>query len=664
MNIQENSSRFYSADKHQLPRGRVLIIGSGPAGIRAAKEILKRSPLADVTLMGNEPYQPYNRVQLSSLLANEVASNSINIDLPDSTIHPNFSFVIATARQVIHHSKQVIDADERTHEYDHLIIATGSRPHLPNIPGIHQTGVFTFRNYKDAEALYGRIARARKIVVVGGGLLGLEAAKALCKSGTHIIVVQQAERLMNRQLDNASAQRLQQQVEELGVQVIIQSGVREILGESRVTGVTLRDGTQIECDTVLMCAGIQPNKELALNSQISVAKGITVDNKLRTSADNVYAIGECCEHQGKVYGLVNPGYEQAAVVAENLCGGQSTYLGSPEVSRLKVVGTPVFSMGEVVDLIDRPRQGEYIYDNKNVGIYRKIVINKGNLYGTLSIGEWDHTRRLQEVFTQQRRIYFWHLLRFKFTGNLWGSAGDSVAQWPDSTVICQCNGIEKGTLLDAIATGNSTPTLLTRATGAGSVCGSCKPLLAELSGSDEIIEKEPASPSLIVVCLLAIMAAIAITFTPAMETSNSVITTGWFENIWSDKFWKQVTGFSLLGLSAIGLLISLRKRFKSFNLGHFAHWRLIHSLLGLCCLSLLIFHTGFHLGSNLNQALMINFLFVLLAGAIAGSTIAVSHKLKPKQSRQLRNIWTWTHILLTWPLPVLIATHIFTVYYF
>ena len=665
MSAPEDTTQFYNAAASAItPTGKVLIIGSGPVGMRAAKEILKRSPMARVTLMGNEPYRPYNRVQLSSLLAKEITVSAIDFDLPPEAEHPNFEFIVATARRIESITKTVIDSDGFIHNFDQLIVATGSRPHQPNIPGVDQQGVFTFRNLRDAEALYGRTASSRRIVVIGGGLLGLESARALLKANTEIIVVQQAERLMNRQLDDTAAEMLQEQVEALGIEVITNSGVREIFGEGRVTGVALRDGKTIDCDTVLLCAGIQPNKEIAINSQIKVAKGITVDDQLQTSAEDVYAIGECCEHNGKIYGLVNPGFEQAAVVAENLCGGQSQYLGSPEVSRLKVVGTPVFSMGEVAEITDRPRQSSYSYSDSEKGIYRKVVVNKGRITGALSIGEWDQTRRIQESFLQQRYLPLWQILRFKITGDLWGNTNDSVAQWPDSTIICQCNGIEKGPLLDAIKEGSSTVAELSSATGAGTVCGSCKPLLAELTGSDEAQEKETASTPLTLISILALIAVIAIFSIPGASTSDSVINVGWYEKIWNDKFWKQTTGFTLLGLSIVGLVVSLRKRFKKIQFGNFAYWRMVHSVIGLLCVSILIFHTGLHLGSNLNQLLMINFLLVLIAGALAGSIISLSHKLSAKRSRKLRNFWTWFHILVTWPLPVLVATHIFTVYYF
>lgn len=218
--------------------------------------------------------------------------------------------------------------------------------------------------------------------------------------------------------------------------------------------------------------------------------------------------------------------------------------------------------------------------------------------------------------------------------------------------------------MQAINTGCMNPNELSKTTGAGTVCGSCKPLLNLMLGKEDKPEKDKTWFSGAIASLFAILAIIAIAFIPGLQVADSVLNKTFFESIWNDKYWKQVTGFSLLALSVLGLLMSLRKRLSYKQLGQFTYWRLLHIVLGLLCSATLIFHTGFHLGTNLNRLLMINFLSIIAIGALAGVTVSIAHLLKPSLNRKIKNSLTWSHILVTWPLPILLGIHILTVYYF
>jgi nitrite reductase (NADH) large subunit len=648
------------------PIGKTIIIGAGPAGIRCAQELLKRRPHAEVEVFSNEPYQPYNRIQLSALLAGEMAYEQVLTELPDSAVHINFRFTICAIDTIDHRHKQIIDALGNTHNYDNLVIATGARPHLPNIPGLELPGVYTFRSLKDTEQLYSRTSSARHIVVVGGGLLGLEAARALLRNNTKVTVVQQNARLMNRQLDDNAAQMLQRKMESMGITFILNSGVRQVLGSDRVTGVVTRDKQEIPCDTVLVCAGIKPNKEIARDARIHVGEGINVDDQLGTSIRDIYAIGECCEHRGITYGLASPGFEQAAICADVICGGNATYTGSQEASKLKVVGEAIFSMGEVADLERRPFQRIVSYRRKRENQYRKLVVRKGRLTGILSYGEWAETRRVQEAFHNSRRIWPWQLIWFFFTGNLFFLAGNNkgIRQWPADTVICQCNAVPLEQLIHEIDCGASSVSELQTKTGAGTVCGSCKPLLEQLTEYQGPREKETGWVVTALLSFFALAVAVLVASTPGLEVSSSALTTDNFEQIWNDKFWKQVTGFSLLGMSLIGLVVSLRKKLPRLKLGNFSYWRIFHMVLGFFCAITLILHTGFHLGENFNQILMLDFLLVLALGSLTGAVLGLGHWLSATAAGRLRKTWQWAHILVAWPLPVLLLVHILTVYYF
>ena len=645
---------------------KIIVIGAGPAGMRFTKELLKRQPLAKITVFGNEPSRPYNRIQLSSLLAGEVEYDDIITDLPNESDFPGFNFEISRITSISTEKQFVVDAYDNKHFYDKLIIATGARPHKPNIPGFDQQGVYTFRNLKDTEFLFSRMSRARHIVVVGGGLLGIEAARALLRFNTKVTLIQQSSRLMNRQLDDHASSILEEKVKSFGINVITNSGVRQITGDGRVTGVITRDKTNVVCDTVLVCAGIKPNFEIARNAKIKVAHGIIVNDQLETSATNVYAIGECSEHRGLTYGLVNPGYEQAAVCADVITGGQSHYQGSLEVSRLKVIGDSLCSMGQVADVQKRPRLFELIFKQKSKNFYRKLVIHRSRIIGAVAYGEWEESRRIQECYQNNRRIWPWQYLWFLLTGRLFFGEGGStnVNNWPLEAVICQCNNITHGDIVDAIDHGNNTVKKIQESTTASTVCGSCKPIVEQLLGDSAPRDKEKGWILTSALSILAIAIAMSIVFLPESSKATSVQNVTLFESIWSDKYWKQVTGFSLLGLSLLGLIMSLRKRLKIKFLGEFNYWRILHIALGVLAIATLIFHTGLHLGENFNRYLMVNFLSIVAIGALAGISLSLGHLMSTSSAIKLRRFWTWTHILITWPLPVLLAIHIVTVYYF
>lgn len=649
---------------------KIIVIGSGPVGMCFVQALLKRAPLSHIQLFGNEPYQPYNRVQLSALLAGKISREALDIPLPPLQDNPNFSYTISAIRRIDTNSKTVSDAQGQLHSFDSLVIATGARAHVPSIPGVDQPGVYTFRNLKDAEFLYARMVRSRHIVVVGGGLLGLEAAKGLLRFNTKITVVQQGPRLMNRQLSDEAAGLLQTHVEALGIRVIIKAGIREIQGDQRVEAVLTNAGEVIECDSVLLCAGIKPNIGLARAAGISAAIGITVNDQLQTSHSDIYAIGECCEHRGLTYGLVTPGFEQAAVAAEVICRGQAQYVGSQVASRLKVIGQSVFSIGQISDLPIRPLQREGIYRRKKNQVYRHIVLYRGRIIGAMGMGEWPELNRVQEAFNTQRKVWFWQYWLFSLSGRLWPMDGaEAVGQWPAAAIVCQCNRVTQGQLVEAISGGASNQLQLQACTGAGMVCGSCKPMLSELlndSGLGEqlIPDKETGWGVLLAASIAALATTVVVAAMPDALNATSVQDISWFEMVWNDKFWKQVTGFSLLGLSLIGMLMSLRKRLNIEWMGQFANWRILHGVLGLACAGVLIFHTGFHLGSHLNQWLMLNFLGVLSVGAVTGMVVALSHRLNPRRAITVRKTWNHLHVAVTWPLPALLISHILSVYYF
>ncbi len=657
---------------------RIVVVGAGPVGVRFITEYFRQHSQCDVTLFGNEPYELYNRVQLSNVLSRSKDYQDIVTQLPESTSDKKLDYIQSHVEKIDPETQTITTYSGKTYHYDSLILATGSKPHVPNIEGVNLKGVYTFRNLRDTEALLARRHRSRRVVVVGAGLLGLEAAKALTGAGTEVVLVQQSDRLMNRQLDQNASQKLQQFVENLGIRVITQSGVRQIIGDqlsaegntedkkyySRVTGVVTRDQEVIECDTVLLCTGIQPNIELASHAGIAFGRGITVNDHLETSVDNIYAIGECCEHKGTVYGIVSPGLEQASVLANRLSRGHATYQGTQLISTLKVVGESVTSMGEVAEVAHRINQQELSYQNKKNNVYRKLVVHRGVVIGACSIGPWPDSRRVQEAFLSQQYFYPWKRWYFSLTGKLWfGNEKQSVADWPETAIICQCNQITRGSLSTAISSGCNTLKAVGDKTGAGTVCGSCQPLLQNLLGAEQTPTSVKGGIPLAVFSLFAVLITGFLAFFPGINPVDSVQTPS-IEFIWTDSFWKQVSGFSLLGLVAVGLVMTLRKRANWSFLGNFSYLRVAHAVLGVLALGVLFFHTGAHLGENLNKWLMVNFLIVSVVGALAGISLQLASKSSASTVQALKKTSFWAHILVVWPLPALLIAHILSVYYF
>lgn len=644
----------------------VVIVGTGPAGIRAAEEILKRKPGQSIVMFGEEPWEPYNRVRLSSLLSGELNQSEI-ANLP--RVHEESALMMHYHSAVVSintNMQLVLDEHGRRQRYSRLVIATGSRPHKPEIPGIHRKGVFTFRDMNDVQELLARRTRTRHTVVLGGGLLGLEAARAMQRMNTEVTIIEHAPHLMSRQLDESASELLREHVLSLGMQVILANGVTEILGDGEVQGIRLRNGREIQCDTVIVATGIRPAIDLARKARITVGRGVQVNDYMETSAENVYAIGECAEHRGKVIGLVAPGLEQAAVVAESITGGSAKFLGSASATRLKILDKEVFSMGEVTEESSLVSCNVYVYNKPEKGIYRKIVLRSGKLIGAIGIGEWQELQRIQEVINFKRRIMPWQSLRFMRSGNLWQEAdGASVVDWPDSAVVCNCRGVKRGDLGAVMDQGCDSVACLSRQTGASTVCGSCKPLLGQLVDAPVEKEKAPGSPVLAVGSLLAIvMASLWLLFQPIPTGSSVESQVYQVEALWRDGLFKQISGFTLLGLSLLGLLVSMRKRWKRFSIASFGSWRAFHAITGVLALCVLVLHTGLQFGENLNGWLLTNFLLIAALGAFAGWSALREQRRSGYFNKQLRRWMNRVHLVLAWPLPVLLGFHIVSVYYF
>lgn len=640
----------------------VVVVGSGPAGHRVVQAIGRLDPTRPVIWYGDEPWAPYNRIKLSSLLAGDTRWEALTADVSVSAaVDTRFGCRIARIDRA---TSEVIDMQGGRQPYGTLVLATGSRAHVPDIPGATLPGVFTFRDLNDAQRLQARSVRSRVTVVIGGGLLGLEAARAVRRYHTRVIVIEHADRLMPRQLDGEGAAWLARSVSEAGIEVRVSAAVKGIEGGREVSGVLLRTGEVIACDTVIVATGIRPNIELALRAGLPVGRGIKIDDATCTADPCIHAVGECAEHRGEVYGLVAPGLEQAAVAANRISGGEAVYEGSVAATRLKVMGCAVFSIGELdrQGAADTARATAFA-DPDGDG-YRRVVVRQGRVVGAQAVGPWPEMSRVQEAVRSGRRVWPWQRLRFARIGQLWpdSDAGD-VRFWPAEATVCNCTGVTRGQLEAAPGRGCRSVEALCAETGAGSVCGSCRPLLSELSGADAL----PAVAgwrALAGVGAAALMLALAYLLFAIPFPDTAELAWRW-DVIWRDSLWKQASGYTALGAMALLAVIGLRKRWPRLAaLWDFAGWRVVHGVLGAVLVAVMLLHTGGRFGDQLDRVMSLMAVAAILSGTVIALVVSRQQDLAPALVRRVQRSATWVHILTLWPLPVLLGVHILKTYYF
>jgi nitrite reductase (NADH) large subunit len=364
----------------------LVIVGNGMAAARLVDELAKAAlGRYAIAVIGDEPRLAYNRVLLSSVLAGETASHDIELRPADWWRERGVTLKYGcTVTEIDVGRRELKIANEESIVFSRLVLATGSTPLRLNVPGAELAGVHTFRDSRDVDLLLTLAAAKKRVVVVGGGLLGLEAAYGLAKAGAPVTLIHLMDRLMERQLDAPAAALLKSLVEPKGIDVLLNANTARILGEIRVEGVELTDGRRIEADAVIVAAGIRPNIALARDAGIAVNRGVIVDDALQTGAPDIFALGECAEHRGICYGLVEPAYEQARVLAQHLAGRTAAYDGSVVATNLKVSGVSVFSAG---NFLGSEGSESIVLSDVRRGTYKKLVVSDGRLTGAVLVGE-------------------------------------------------------------------------------------------------------------------------------------------------------------------------------------------------------------------------------------------------------------------------------------
>jgi len=456
---------------------RLIVVGNGMAGMNCLEQILAHGPKFDVTVFGDETHVNYNRIMLSSVLAGEKAGDDIVINGRDWYAKHGIDLRVGVRIVDLDAAaKTVTGNDGSVTPYDVLLLATGSNAFMPPIQGLDKDGVFAFRTLDDTRALIERSGVGKKAIVIGGGLLGLEAARGLQVQGCDVTVVHLMSTLMERQLDPDGGQYLLGKMEDLGVNVLLGRTTTAILGNGHVEGVALSDDSLLEADIVVVAAGIRPNVDLAIKGGLAVNRGVLVNDYMETSSDDIFAVGECVEHRGVCYGLVAPLYDQAKVLAATMTGNRGpTYTGTVPAAKLKIMGVDVFSAGDWSEQNAEPVR----YEDRALGIYKKLTVRDGKLAGVILVGDTGDSHRYMDWLrtdadlSNQRK----HLLFPPPAAD----AGGEVAAMSDSATICGCIGVTKGTIIQAIhEKGVNTMSQLKECTRASTSCGSCSSLCQDL----------------------------------------------------------------------------------------------------------------------------------------------------------------------------------------
>jgi nitrite reductase (NADH) large subunit len=469
-------------------RLKLVVVGNGMAGMRTVEELLKIAPqLYDITVFGAEPHPNYNRILLSPVLAGEQGFEQIVINSLD-WYRDNCIALRAGSKVVrIDRRRRVVEADDgTTAAYDRLLLATGSNPYLLPIDGIDLPGVIAYRDIADAQAMIDAAAQYRRAIVIGGGLLGLEAANGLRLRGMDVTVLHVMPWLMERQLDSVAGGLLQKSLEARGLQFRLNAQTAAVLPDAatgRVGSVAIKSGETLAADLVVMAVGIRPNTALAEQAGLHVAKGIVVSDTLQTTTDpRIYAVGECVNHRGTAYGLVAPLFEMARVCATHLAeNGLGRFRGAIPSTQLKVTGVDVFSIG---DFQGGPDADEITLSDPTRGIYKKLVISGERLAGACLVGDTEHagwyTKLVKDraPVAELRDTLMFGDSNLGDTGHQGANKAMSLA---DNTEICGCNGVCKGAIVKAIRSKR----LLTlddvrKHTKASSSCGSCTGLVEQI----------------------------------------------------------------------------------------------------------------------------------------------------------------------------------------
>jgi nitrite reductase (NADH) large subunit len=489
-------------------RQTLVVIGNGMTSFKLCQKMVEHGALEDINIVvfGEEHRPAYDRVHLTEIFSGR--SEDSLLLAPDEWYEDNdIELILGDRVTLVDRERSIVrSASGEIVPYNRLVFATGSSPFVPPVEGLKvpappeegggeklRPGVFLYRTVDDVYDIQAYASGCLRAAVIGGGLLGLEAAKAVYDLGLKVHVVEVAPGLMPRQLDAPAATLLKEKIEELGVKVSVGKKITRIVSgdpsaspdEPTRLAIQFEDGGELVVDMIVVSTGIRPRGELAQAAGLNCLPngGIVVDDRLQTSDPQIFAVGECAAHGGTIYGLIGPGYQMVDVLVANLLGGNAQFKGADQSAKLKLMGITVAALGEF-DGDTKPLSSALRYTTG--GVYRKLVTRQGRLIGAVTVGDWENLDRIREALLSPVPMNFWDMRRFRSSGNLFPKEeSKKVTEWAADAVVCGCIRVTRGTLSQCIAEGCSTLAALSSKTGAGTVCGSCKPLIAELLGVDE-----------------------------------------------------------------------------------------------------------------------------------------------------------------------------------
>lgn len=464
---------------------KIVVVGNGMVGYKLCEKLIAKGAAKEfeIVVFGEETRPAYDRVHLSEFFSGKSAED---LSLTSKEWYTSNNIILHLGdpvKSIDRFNKVVYSHSGITESYDYLILATGSSAFVPPIPGVEKEGVFIYRTIEDLELMTNWAKKSKKGAVIGGGLLGLEAAKAMLDLGiADTQVIEFAPRLMPRQIDDAGSKLLQSKLESLGLTIHTSTNTSAITGDESINGMSFSDNTSIEVDMLVISAGIKPRDELAKSSGLETGNrgGITVNDKLQTSDSNIFAIGECALHNGMIYGLVAPGYEMADVVVSNLTGGDKSFTGFDMSTKLKLIGVDVASFGD--PFVSGNEIKSIVLDDSMKGIYKRINISADGkeLLGGILVGDAEQYNMLLQTF--KNKVVLPPNPEDVILGSRGGESegGAGVLSLPDDAYICSCESISKGAICSEVGNGAETIEAIKKCTKAGTGCGGCVPMIKDL----------------------------------------------------------------------------------------------------------------------------------------------------------------------------------------
>lgn len=651
----------------RVERPNIVVVGLGMVGQRVCDELSSKSTLRShrIVVFGKEQIAAYDRVHLCDVVRGS-APEQLVLARPEWYREHKIRVQRGDAVIAIDRGERLVRTQSgRVQGYDHLILATGAIPILGKLPGNDGPNVRALRTTDDATFIRERTLHCVRVglpvVIVGGGLLGIELAEELVDLGAQVIVLESADFPLSRQLEKSAGELLKRLLEKPNLALRTRVRVTKFVSNGGSTLVEIEGSEPIRCGLVVPAMGIRPNDKLAKEAGLrcDIFGGIEVNDQLLTSDPHISAVGECARHRGTTYGLVAPGYAMAEVVAKRLAGSQVTFSEVQVGTRLKSRHVDLTVVGESA----ATGLGVKTSIVEGHGTYRRLLTRRGRVIGAVAVGKWQDLPRVQQAMARGEKLRPKQFKRFLADEAMWSKdAGLSLKVWPDIATVCTCVGVTCGSLRSAVNDGCANVEALAERTGASTVCGSCRPLLSSL------VDEQPEAPAelsrwMVALSLISLLGSLAFFALPAIPYGTS-IQDDRLDVLWRTPLYKQISGFSLAGLFALSIVFSMRKRIKRLSFGDFETWRVVHAAVGVLCLGGGFLHTGFRLGNQLDFALASVFLGTLALGGVAGGWELLEGYLTPNSARALRGWLIRSHIYLLWPLPVLLVMHVAKVYFF